>query len=92
MNKNKIWTKISFYTLLFGWFPFMWICGWGLWQTAVIRVAVMIIGLLLCMFASMMILPLLKDEDLFKSIDELEEERIKYLEARKRLERKISEL
>jgi hypothetical protein len=37
-------------------------------------------------------LPLLRHEDLFKSIDELEEERMKYHEARKRLEKKIMEI
>lgn len=35
----------------------------------------------------MFILPLLKHEDLFKSIDELEAERERYEEARKKLEK-----
>jgi len=90
--KYKTWLIISFYSVLFGWFPFMWVCGWGTWQSAEIRIAIMMIGLFLCGFGSMMILPIIKNSDLFKSIEELEEERMNYFEARKRLEKKITEL
>ena len=90
--KYKTWLIISFYTILFGWFPFMWVCGWGLWQSAEIRITIMMIGLFLCAFGSMMILPIIKNSDLFKSIEELENERVKYFETRKRLEKKINEL
>jgi hypothetical protein len=90
--KYKTWLIVSFYSIVFGWFPFMWVCAWGIWQTAEIRVAIMMIGLLLCLFGLMLILPIIRNSDLFKSIEELEEERMKYHEARKRLEKKITEL
>lgn len=90
--KYKTWLKISFYSILYGWFPFMWLCVWGLWQTTEIRFAVVMIGLTFCLSGSMLILPLIKNSDLFKSIEDLEEERMKYSEARKRLEQKITQL
>jgi hypothetical protein len=89
--KYKTWLKISFYSLLLGWFPFMWLSVWGSWSR-VVGVFVLSFGVILCAFGSMMMLPLLRHEDLFKSIDELEEERMKYHEARKRLEKKIMEI
>lgn len=91
MIKNKTWFKIAFYSLLFGWFPFMFVAVWGSWNRDM-GVIVACVGILLCMFGSIMMLPILKDNDLFKSIDELNEERVKYYEAIKRLEQKITEL
>ena len=90
--KYKTWLIISFYSILFGWFPFMWVCGWGLWQTAEIRIAIMMIGLFFCIAGSLLILPIIRNSDLFKSIEELEEEKSKYYQARKKLEQKITEL
>jgi hypothetical protein len=90
--KYKTWLIISFYSILFGWFPFMWLCAWGTWQSPEIRIAVILVGLFLCASGSMLILPIIKHSDLFKSIEELENERMKYFEARKRLEQKINEL
>lgn len=90
--KYKIWLIASFYSVLFGWFPFMWVCAWGIWQPAEIRIAIMMIGLFSCLSGSMLISPIIRNSDLFKSIEELEEERMKYHEARKRLENKITEL
>jgi hypothetical protein len=89
--KSKIWTQVSYLILLLGWFPFMWLSIYGSWNRE-IGVFIAIGGLCLCMFSSMMTLPLLRNNDLFKSIDELEEERMKYHEARKKLEKKILEL
>jgi thiosulfate reductase cytochrome b subunit len=90
--KYKTWLKISFYSIMFGWFPFMWVCGWGVWQSAEIRIAIMMIGLSVCLVGSMLMLPIIRNSNLFKSIEELENERIKYFETRKRLEQKINEL
>jgi hypothetical protein len=70
----------------------MWVCGWGLWQSAEIRIAIMMVGLFFCLIGSMLIIPIIRNSDLFKSIEELEEERNKYFEATKRLEKKIREL
>lgn len=88
--KYKTWLKISFYSVLFGWFPFMWIAVWASWNRE-IGLYVLLLGLFFC-FSGSILISLLKHEDLFKSIDELEAEREKYYEARKKLERKILEL
>jgi len=69
----------------------MWIAIYGSWNRD-IGAYVLTAGIVLCMFGSIMMIPVLKDGDLFKSIEELGEERIKYYEARKRLEKKITEL
>ncbi len=89
--KYKTWLQISFYSVLWGWFPFMWLSVWGSMNRD-IGVYVSLAGVVLCMFGFIMITPLLKHEDLFKSIDDLEEERKRYHEARKKLEKKIMEL
>ena len=90
--KYKIWLKISFYSLLSGWFPFMWVCGWGLRQSSEIRIAIVMTGIFLCVTGSMLMQSIIRNSDLFKSIEELEEERMKYYKAIKRLEQKLSEL
>jgi len=87
----KTWLKVSVYALLLGWFPFMLVSIWASWNREY-GLIVLLIGLGICMFASMMILPLLKNEDLFKSIEELEKERILYYGAKRKLEQKIIEL
>jgi membrane protein implicated in regulation of membrane protease activity len=89
--KYKTWLMISFYSLLFGWFPFMFLSVWGSWNREV-EMFVFSFSVILCVVGTMTMMPLLRDQDLFKSIDELEEERMKYYEARKRLEKKIIEL
>ena len=89
--KYKTLLKTSFYSLLFGWFPFVWLSVWGSTNKE-FGIIVSSVGVVLCFVGSMTMLPLLKHEDLFKSIDELEEERMKYYEARKKLEKKIMEL
>jgi beta-lactamase regulating signal transducer with metallopeptidase domain len=63
-----------------------------IWQTVEIRIAILMIGLLFCLLGSMLMLPIIRNSDLFKSIEELEEERSKYYQARKRLEQKITEI
>lgn len=89
--KSKIWYYLAFYSLLLGWFPFMFLAAWGSWDRER-GVIVMLVGLGLCVFGSMMIMPLMRNNDLFKSIDELEEERQRYYQARKKLENKIVEI
>ena len=89
--RTKIWARIAFTCLILGWFPFMWLSIYASWHREV-GLIVLLVGLCLCLFGSLMILPILKDEDLFKSIDELDEARRKYYEATERLNKKIKEL
>lgn len=90
--KNKNWTKTAFYIIIFGWFIFMFLCAWGMWLEVEYRLVLVLLGLCACMVGSFMMLSILQDDDLFKSIDELEEERYKYYQATERLNKKIKEL
>ena len=90
--KNKHLLQIAFYMIVIGWFPFMCLSVWGLDQEPIYRVIIVLIGVGICLGCSLMILPLLKNNDLFKSIDELNEEKDNYREAIQRLNKKIKEL
>jgi hypothetical protein len=89
--KTKIWTRIAFTCLFLGWFPFMWLSIYASWHREV-GFIVAIVGLCLCMFGMLMMIPVITYDDLFKSIDELNEARRKYVEATERLSKKIKEL
>jgi len=89
--KSKLYAKIAFYTLLIGWFPFMWIAAFASWNRE-FGLFVLFVGMAICGCASLLVLPITENNDLFKSIDQLEEERYKYYEATKRLEKKIKQL
>jgi hypothetical protein len=84
----KTWVMISFYSLMIGWLPFMWFAEWASlnkeygWY-------VFFVNLFFCMLGSFMMLPILRNHDLFKSIEELQEERARWYEARRKLEQKI---
>jgi hypothetical protein len=88
---TKIWTKIAFTCLLLGWFAFMWVSIYASWNRK-LGLIVALVGLCLCVFGSMMMLPIIRDNDLFNSIDKLDEARRKYYEATERLNKKIKEL
>jgi len=90
--KTQKFAKIASYCLIIGWFPFMFLCGAGLWLDVVYRVPIVMIGLGLCWFGSMTLTTLFRNNELFQSIDELDEARWKYIEATKRLEQKIKQL
>jgi hypothetical protein len=89
--KSKLWHNIAFYSLLMGWFPFMWLSLFG-YSHQEYATFISMGGLLLCVWGSILIMPLMRNNDLFKSIDQLSEERYKYYEATKRLEEKIKQL
>ena len=90
--KNKTWTKIAFYTILFGWFGFMWVAVWGIYQTPIIRLIIGLSSLSLCIVGSMLVVPIFENDNLFKSMDELDELKCKYRETIQRLEHKIKSL
>jgi hypothetical protein len=91
--KHKTWIKTSFYSLLLGWFFFMILSLYSHHNNNEnVSICVFIIGLSFCLLGSFIMLPLLRNEDLFKSIEELEKEREKYYKIRIRIEQKINEL
>ena len=90
--KNKSLLMIGFYIIVIGWFPYMLLCVWGLNQEPIYRAVIILVGVSFCLFGSMMVLPLLKNDDLFKSIDELEREKVDYKKATEKLYNKIREL
>jgi hypothetical protein len=69
----------------------MWLSIYGSWNRDV-GVYIMLIGLFFCFIGSILMLPLLRNQDLFKSIEELEKERESYHKAVQRLEKKILEI
>lgn len=87
----KNWTRIAFTIMFLGWFPFMWICIYGSYHKELTAI-ILVVGMTMCAFGAMMMLPILRNDQLFKTIDELEEARDKYIEATKRLNQKIREL
>jgi len=89
--KNKTILQIGFYSTTIGWFPFMWIAVWASHNREYSIIA-FLIGLIFCTFGCLMILPLIKNNDLLKSIDELEKERQAYINTTIRLNQKIKEL
>jgi hypothetical protein len=89
--KTKIWTRIAFTAMFLGWFPFMWVSIYASWNRE-IGLIVLLSGFSICLFGGLMMLPVLRNDQLFKSIDELEEARDKYIEATKKLNQKIREL
>ena len=89
--KTKIWTRIAFTFLFLGWFAFMWVSAYASWNKK-LGLIVALVGLCLCIFGSINLLRIIRDNDLFKSIDELDKARRKYYEATERLNKKIKEL
>jgi hypothetical protein len=89
--KYKTQLKIAVYSILFGWIPLM-LLNISLSFYSLIGLILFVIGVGSCMFGVVIMRDLLKYDDLFKSIEELEEERMKFNEATKRLEKKISDL
>lgn len=90
--KTQTFAKLAYYILLLGWFPFMFLCGAGLWLEVEYRVFIALTGFCLCMFGSMLLIGIFRNDELFKSIDELDDARWKYIETTKRLEEKIKSL
>lgn len=88
---TKTFAKIGYYTLLLGWFAFIWIAVWGSWNREY-SVFVALCGLSCCIFGAAVLQDAFINGELFKTIDELNEEKRKYQEATKRLECKIKEL
>lgn len=89
--KTKRFAKIMFYMLNIGWFCFMFVAFWASWNRQV-GAYVAIIGVVFCALASSNLIMYFEDDELFKTIEELNAEKFKYQQARKRLERKIEEL
>ena len=87
--KNKTLFRIAYYPLVLGWFIFMWVAVYGSWHREY-GVWIALFGLGLCMFGASQFASL--GSDLFKSIDELDEEKHELFKTRKRLEEKIKQL
>jgi hypothetical protein len=89
--KYKTQLKIAIYSILFGWIPLIVLAMTESFYS-LIGLILFVIGAGSCMFGVVIMRDLLKYDELFKSIEELEEERMRFYEATKRLEKKISEL
>ncbi len=92
IKKMKKSARIAFFTLTFGWFPFMWLSLWGSKQSPDTGFIIFAIGLVMCLLSSYMLSATFRNEALFKTLEELEAEKYKLYVTRKKLEKKISEL
>jgi hypothetical protein len=91
MNTRK-WFKNMSYLVILGWVPYIFVCGMGLRLEVAYRLPIVFIGIAFCFVGSFMLMGLIKNEDLFKSIEDLDKERHKYMRATERLNKKIKEL
>lgn len=66
--------KLAYCTTLLGWFPFMFLAAVGSWNRH-IAVIVLCVGLVCCFMGSIFALFIIRSKDLFRTIEELEEER-----------------
>ena len=92
----KTWYKISFLTIFFGWFFFMWLCLFGYTKSADVRAAIVLSGIFLCFIGSFAFLALLVNKAFWMKQEELEDyikqhkESIKgYDEAKRKLEEHV---
>ncbi len=91
--KTKTLFKISYYPIVLGWFPYMFIAAIGSHWSPEARLIVALIGFSLSFFGSVMSLIFLKtSSEIFKSIDELEELKEKYKNAISRYDKTSDEL
>lgn len=73
--------KISFYTIIFGWFIFMWLCLYGYRNPEIVEI-IAFTGFFICVVACAVFVVYFRGaQDVFKSIEELEEEREKFRQA-----------
>jgi hypothetical protein len=91
MKLQKL-TKIVFYLSLMGWFPFMWLVLIFGDSSELVRVSLFLSGFLICLTSGYGMTSILSNVDLFKSVEEYNEEKYKFIEARKKLEQKITEI
>lgn len=49
----KTITKIAIITLTIGWFPFMWVCAFGVHQSDDVRIGIFMSGLFICLVGTM---------------------------------------
>lgn len=91
MKLQKL-TKVFFYLSLLGWFPFMWLAMIFGDSTPEMRISLFMIGFTICTVSGFGMTVVLSNADLFKSAEEYNEEKYKFIEARKKLEAKITEI
>ena len=80
----KTITKISIIIVTLGWFPFMWLCLFGFKQPAETRMIITMIGLITCLFGSLMsLLGGIGNNSFWLSLKQLEEKIKAYDDAKK---------
>lgn len=92
----KTWFKISFLTILFGWFLFMFFCMYGFTKSVEVRLAIVLSGFFLCIIGFFAFQALLinkafwmKQEELEDYIEKHKESIKQYNEAKIKLEKHI---
>jgi hypothetical protein len=92
--KTKKFLKFAMYTILFGWFPFMFLAAFSSGSPSVdVKMLIVMIGLIICVVGGFSFLAYFKQyEKSFQSVDELEKERESYIAARIKYERALIKL
>lgn len=92
--KTKNFLKFALYTILFGWFPFMFLAAFGhVSSNADIKMLIVMIGFIICCVGGFSFLAYFKQyEKSFQSVDELEKEKENYIAARIKYERALLKL
>ncbi len=78
--------KISFITLLLGWFPFMFLCLFGMRLDSDYRLLIVLLGFLICCISAMLFAFLIKDRGFWLRKDILDKEISALREAKKQHE------
>lgn len=80
-------TKISIILITLGWFPFMWLCAFGLHQSDDVKIAISMSGLFICLFASMIsLLGAFGNNAFWSSLKDLDDKIKAYVDAKKAYE------
>jgi hypothetical protein len=92
--KTKKFLKFAMYTILFGWFPFMFLAAFGhVSSNADTKMLIVMIGFIICCVGGFSFLAYFRQyEKSFQSVDELEKERENYIAARMKYERALIKL
>jgi len=88
MKKLQI---IALFTLIIGWFPFMWIAIWGSWHREY-AVLILVLGLFMCMSSALILGQVFTQKALWLNQEEFDKEVEKFRKAKAKYEKATLEL
>lgn len=88
----KNWIRVSFFIIIIGWFPFMWLCLFGANSSTEVRFTIFFIGFLFCIFGGIAFTDLTKNAGFWKNNEELRSAIARYDLATKKKEEEAQKL